>query len=102
MKEQLFPRHLFIGKHRYKVKQPRILYRYGCMGEVRYQDKEIEVATHSSRTGRKFSASQAQDTFWHEVTHAILYEMGHKYYKDERFVTHFAHYLNRAIRTARF
>jgi len=102
MKDPVLPRHLRIGKNRYTVAQPRVLYRYGCMGEVRYDTHEIEVATHSSRTGRKFGPAQTQDTFWHEVVHAILHEMGHKLYRDERFVSHFSNYLTRAIRTARF
>jgi len=42
------------------------------------------------------------DTFWHELTHAILYEMGHPLRKDEDFVTKFSGLLNTAILSAEF
>lgn len=42
------------------------------------------------------------ETFWHELTHAVLYEMGHKQHADEAFVGRFAELLDKAIKTARF
>jgi hypothetical protein len=39
--------------------------------------------------------------FWHEVTHAILHDMGANW-KDEKFVIAFSKRLNQAIQTARF
>lgn len=41
-------------------------------------------------------------TFWHEVTHCILYDMGHPLYSDEAFVTAFSKKLNQVIETAEF
>ena len=42
-------------------------------------------------------------TYWHEVTHAILYEMGRKDLAlDEKFVGDFGYLLHRSICTARF
>lgn len=41
-------------------------------------------------------------TFFHELTHAVLYEMGHKLARDETFVTEFARLLSGAIETAVF
>jgi hypothetical protein len=44
-----------------------------------------------------------QDTFWHELVHAILNDMGeHTLNKDEKFVTGFANRLTKAIKSARF
>ena len=48
-------------------------------------------------TKRKMS-----DTFWHEVTHAILEDMGHKLEADEKFVTAFANRLTKVITKAEF
>jgi len=47
------------------------------------------------------SSSKMQETFWHELTHAILYEMDHPLYRNEQFVTKFSTLLNRAINTAK-
>ncbi len=42
------------------------------------------------------------DTFWHELTHAILFEMKHPYYRNEMFVARFASHLTQAIESAEF
>lgn len=46
---------------------------------------EFEPATNSMII-LKQSKSQTAHTFWHEVTHAMLYVMGHRYYSNEQFV----------------
>jgi hypothetical protein len=47
--------------------------------------------------------SALEETFWHELTHAILHSMGeHELNNRERFVEEFSLRLARAIRTARF
>ena len=38
--------------------------------------------------------------FWHEVTHAILHDMGDTRWKDEKFVTEFSRRVNQVIKTA--
>jgi hypothetical protein len=38
--------------------------------------------------------------FWHEVTHAILHDMGDTRWKDEKFVTEFSRRMNQVIKTA--
>jgi hypothetical protein len=52
--------------------------------------------------GYKYDADERSNTFWHELTHAILYDMGNKLTHDEKFVTEFADRLDQAIKTARF
>jgi len=42
------------------------------------------------------------DTFWHEVTHAILHDMGSKLYNNEKFVNGFSDRLNKVVLTAKF
>jgi hypothetical protein len=43
-----------------------------------------------------------QETFWHELTHAILHEMDHPLFRSEVFVTQFAKLLSQSINSARF
>ena len=43
-----------------------------------------------------------RNTFWHELTHAILHEMGNKLGRNEAFVTEFADKLSGAIDSAKF
>lgn len=40
------------------------------------------------------------ETFWHEVTHAILHDMNNPLWKDEKFVTAFSKRLAQVVRTA--
>lgn len=40
------------------------------------------------------------ETFWHEVTHAILHDMSHPLWKDEKFVEAFSKRLNQIVHTA--
>jgi hypothetical protein len=43
------------------------------------------------------------DTFWHELVHAILNDMGEDLLNNnEKFVTGFANRLTKAIQSARF
>jgi len=42
------------------------------------------------------------ETFWHEVTHAVLHDMHHPLWADEKFVTEFSERLNQVITTAKF
>ena len=45
--------------------------------------------------------SKMQETFWHELTHAILHDMGHDLCDNERFVTAFANRLSDAVNSAK-
>jgi Zn-dependent peptidase ImmA (M78 family) len=50
-----------------------------------------------------FRLAALEETFWHELTHAILHDMGeHQLNNRESFVEEFANRLARAIQTARF
>ncbi len=97
-----FPHSLKIGARRYKVVVQQHTSPLGTMGEADYSRRLITVATHSSRSGRKFRPSEVHDTFWHEVTHGILHEMGYHLWRSEKFVTRFANLLTHAIESARF
>lgn len=96
------PAQVTVGKHTYSVEQPRLMYRYGCKGACDYTNKTITIATHSSRTGKRFDTEDVDATFWHEVTHAILFDMKSPLYKNERFVESFSRRLTKAIHSAKF
>lgn len=74
----------------------------GVVGGTWYKEKLIEVATHSNVRGVRFKKEDVYDTFWHELTHAILKDMGSKLEADEKFVTAFSERLTNAILSARF
>lgn len=96
------PTSLKIGEHHYRVTVQRRVLPRAAMGEIRYAARHITVATHSAVTGQRYTRAEVHDTFWHEVTHGILYEMQHGLHADERFVQRFATLLTRAIESARF
>jgi hypothetical protein len=66
-----------------------------CRGAYDYEAGRIAVA--------KQAATRQHNTLWHEITHAILYDMGEsKLNRNEKFVSGFADRLEQAIRTAKF
>ena len=65
------------------------------MGRVNFNLGRIQVST-------KYPAAEIRNTFWHEMTHAILDDMGHDLTHNERFVTAFANRLSDAIDSAKF
>jgi hypothetical protein len=96
------PTKIKVGKTWYQVNQFKHLHKKGAMGGTWYKDKVIEIATHSNTSGARFKQEDVYDTFWHELTHAILQDMGSKLEADEAFVTAFSERLTKAIISARF
>lgn len=95
------PKSLKINKRTFKVQLLRTMQRRGTMGQTDHTRRLISVATNSNLDGRSFKTEEISDTFWHELTHAILYEMDHPLWNNERFVSKFSSYLDEAIRTAK-
>ena len=74
-----------------------------CVGRRHYAAQNIQIAAKHGGTGRFLAGAEVRETFWHEMTHAILEDMGrHTLNRDERFVTQFANRLSAAIASARF
>lgn len=97
------PTTIRVGKHRYSIEVVEAMLRKHEMGRAHYDKRRIEVGRKSNTTGKRYSNTQIMDTFWHEVVHVILNEMGeHSLNNDERFVTEFANRLTQAINTAEF
>lgn len=96
------PRRITIGKKKYDVIVADRGPIKGCMGGVSYDNKLIHIGMRSWRTNKRYKQEEITDTFWHEVTHAILQDMGHKLEADEKFVTAFANRLTKVITKAEF
>ena len=97
------PRKLKVGDKWYSIEVVEAMREKGYMGRVYYPEQKIKIGKKSAANGRKFSKSDMHDTFWHELVHAILADMGeHQLNNNERFVTRFANRLTRAIETAKF
>lgn len=97
------PKTVKVGKTHYPVIQPFCLLPPDCAGSVTY-GRTIRVAHNMRKGGRIAPRSERQrsETFWHELTHAILHDMGSKLEANEQFVTEFSKRLNDAIYSARF
>jgi hypothetical protein len=97
------PRKVRVGNKHYSVEIVEAMAQRGRMGDVNYPTKCITIGQRSNVTGRVYKPEAIADTFWHELTHAILEDMGmDTLNKNERFVTGFANRLTKAIQTARF
>jgi hypothetical protein len=97
------PKTIKVGKATYPVVQPFALIPPTRAGSVTY-GQNIRVAFKMHTGGRLVARSERQrsETFWHELTHAILHDMGSKLEANEQFVTAFSKRLNDAIRSAKF
>jgi hypothetical protein len=73
-----------------------------CRGSFDEETHTITIAQGNIKRGYVYEADERSNTFWHELTHAILYDMDNKLTHDEKFVTAFADRLDQAIKTARF
>jgi hypothetical protein len=97
------PRKIRVGRKMYTIDILETMLQNGDMARVYYERNRIELGTKSSVTGRKYSRKEMNDSFWHELVHAILYDMDeHRLNQNEKFVTEFAHRLSEAIDSARF
>lgn len=94
------PSNIRVGQRWYVVdqQQAKKAHHYG---RVDYVLRRITINTHT-RGGAKIPAADVRETFWHEMTHAILYEMNNDLHNDEAFVKKFSQLLSKAVDSARF
>jgi len=64
-------------------------------GRIYPELQRIEISRHLKNR-------RAAKTFWHELTHAILFDMGRADWDDETFVVEFSRRLEQAVHSARF
>jgi hypothetical protein len=96
------PKKIKVGDTWYEVNLVKTLDEPGAMGSTNFRNSMINVATHSNIRDVKYRKEDVQETFWHEVTHAILSDMNNKLTRNEKFVTAFAHRLSNAINSVKF
>jgi hypothetical protein len=102
MKQLTLPKKVKVGERWYSVEVVEALRNKGEMGRVYYDKGVIELGRRTHH-GIPLKLSALNETFWHELVHVILYEMGeHKLNDRERFVEDFAERLAQAINTAGF
>lgn len=102
MRQLVLPKKVQVGDKWYSVDIVESMRRKSEIGRVSYDTQKIELSRRTHH-GVRFKLSALEETFWHELTHAILHDMGeHVLNNRENFVEEFAHRLARAIRTARF
>jgi hypothetical protein len=95
------PSEFKIGAHTYMVVFRKRINKAGtCWGRAYVHDRVIHLATHIP--GRALTDEEIFVTFWHEVMHCMLYDMGHHAWKDEAFVNAIAENMTRIIATAKF
>ena len=69
-------------------------------GTYWWEHQHIHIAVNYK--GKPRPSKDIAETFWHEVTHAILRDMGSPLWTNEQFVTAFSKRLTQVIYTARF
>jgi hypothetical protein len=87
-----------VGEEWYRVDRAEVI--PGCRGTCEYKTKTISIAARSA--GYAYTNVEQFNTFWHELTHAILNDMGHELESNEKFVSAFSDRLTKAITTAKF
>ena len=94
------PKEITVGRKKYTVRFVNKLHNPPSIGRVYYDQKVIQIAKQDCH-GTPLEAEEVDDTFWHELTHCILDDMGHPLCSDERFVTAFANRLSNAVNSAK-
>jgi Zn-dependent peptidase ImmA (M78 family) len=96
-KQYAVPKAVTIGKTKIKIGLYDSVFvgKDDCRGCYNWADHTIAIA--------KQAKTRQHNTLWHEITHAILHDMGEgKLNRNEKFVSGFADRLEQAIRTAKF
>ena len=98
----IIPKKIKIGKTKYDVRWFKQILKGSKVvrGVVEYDLNKISLAKTDGQ--HSYTSKEKEETFWHEVTHAILKDMNHELYDNETFVVSFSQRLNDAIRSAKF
>jgi hypothetical protein len=99
------PKSVMVGETEIVVQQPDGLKldKDVCRGAYYRSDSKIIVAKGNPERNHLYDADERANTFWHELIHVILQDMGERRLNaNEKFVSAFADRLHQAIKTARF
>lgn len=99
----MFPKELKVGKRKIQVKHNDRILIDGktCKGSFHTENNIIRLAK-KDLFGNTYTKGERSETFWHELTHAILHDMKNDLTYNEKFVIAFSKRLDQAIKTARF
>ncbi len=93
------PRSIRVGNKRYSIDVVETMLSKGEMARVEYDASKIRVGKRSNVTGKRYSQAEIKESFFHELVHAILYDMNaHRLNRDEAFVTEFSNRLSKALK----
>lgn len=92
------PKRVTLGEKRYEIVEVPVGKHHGSI----YYDEKRIVLSRKLKSGRRTTVEDREDTYLHEITHGILEAMGSRMYRNEAFVTKFAHLLHTALTTARY
>lgn len=97
----IIPKKIKVGKTLYDVRWFKEICKSEQVvrGVVEYDLNKITMAKTDGK--HRYSKKEKEETFWHELTHAILKDMKHELYDNEKFVIQFSQRLNDAIRSAK-
>jgi len=98
------PKEVVIGNtpHQICTKKSVVVGNTVCHGSFDEETHTITIAKGNPLRGYVYDTHERANTFWHELTHAILYDMGCTLTHNEKFVTEFSDRLDQAIKTAKF
>jgi hypothetical protein len=101
--QPVIPRKIRIGNKMYTIDIVETMMQQADMSRIFYDENRIAIGKKSNVTGKAFKKDALSNSFYHELVHGILYDMGeHHLNANERFVTEFANLLQKAIQSARF
>jgi len=92
------PTKVKVGDSWYKIQRDEVI--AGCRGQIDYKTHTIHIAARSA--AYPYTSDEQFNTFWHELTHAILKDMGSPMEGAESFVSNFSNRLTDAINSAKF
>jgi hypothetical protein len=93
------PKKITVGTKTYAVIKVKKAKTKHILATIDYTHGIIWMATHDMH-GNKLGKEEMSDTFWHELTHAVLHDMNHNLCSDEKFVNAFANRLSLAVDSA--
>lgn len=96
------PTSLRIGKKLYTVEFPDHMPNVLVAGNIAFGSQTIKVASRTGRPLRKRSEKARLTTFWHEVVHGMLHDIGSRKNNDEVFVQGIAKRLVQVTQSAKF
>lgn len=99
MKNKLIPKSFELGGHKWSIKlDNNIDYESAAAGNCDYWNQTIKLA--DSISNKKINEEQLENTFYHELVHAILMTMDERdLNKNEKFVEQFSVFLHQFMKT---